>query len=369
MKQRDRILLAVVLLVLAVPASAQSQARRDSAALIAVECESRGGGCALQHVVKYEFGPGRVSRDVVLTLATDRIRFDLGRNHLYRGRYLISHWGDIVDIKKKRLLHEGDGDYVGVDGDRVIQKVERRNLRAYFYYDLKSGKYSRWRSPGKWALPGVLAPSQTQSVVSDSFNADVWLHRLKGRKRLLASGLTASVTGCSLPTVPLLWLSNELVLTQRDDGDLMTVDLHGRVSPVLKIAFEPSPYGYSPKLYRNDAGQIVYEFVGGTYMIDVDKKQSVRIDTTWSDLGSGFECEQTNATSGRLIRFQQKKIGRWWLLSTRTTAGFIAVEYGDVGYTFGKPKGFKVWSAATQEWVTVDRPWLDRLIGWIGSDS
>ena len=364
MQQPDRILLAVVLLVLAVPASAQTQARRDSAALIAVECESRNGGCALQHVVKYEFGPGKVSRDVVLTLATDRIRFDLGRNHLYRGRYLISNWGDVVDIKKKRLLHDGEGAYVGVEGDRVIQKIERRNLRGYFYYDLKSGKYSRLRSPGKWALPGVLAPNQTQSVSSDSFNADVWLHRLNGRKRLLATGLTASVTGCSLPKVPLLWLSNELVLTQRDDGDLITLDLRGRISPVLKIHAEPAQYGYTPKLYRNDAGRIIYEFVGGSYVIDVDNKQSSRIDTSWVDLGSGFDWESLNATSGRLIRFQQKEIGRWWALSTRTSDGFIAVEYGDVGYTFGKPKGFKVWSAASNEWVTVDPAWLDRLIGW-----
>ena len=315
--------------------------------------------------MKYAFGPGRVSRQIVLTLATDRVRFDLGRNHLYRGRYLISNWGDVVDIQKKRLLHEGDGQYVGVEGDRVIQKVERRNLHGYFYYDLKSGKYSRWKSPGKWALPGVLAPNQTQSVSSDPFNADVRLHLLNGTKRLLASGLTASVTGCSFPTVPLLWLSNELVLTQRADGDLITLDLHGKVSPVLQIPFAPSEYGYSPKLYRNDAGQIIYEFVGGSYVIDVDKKQSSRIDTSWIDLGGGFKSEPNNATSGRIIRFQQKDIGRWWLLSTRTTDGFIAVEYGDVGYTFGKPKGFKVWSAASGEWVTVDPAWLDRLIGWI----
>ena len=365
----QRLILFALTLVLAVPASAQTQARRDSAALVVIECEKKNGVCASQHVVKYEFAPGRVSRDVVLTLATNRIRFDLGRNHLYRGRYLINNWGDIVDLEKKRLLHEGDGEYVAVDGDRVIQKIDRRNLHAYFFYDLKSGKYLRLRQPGKWALPGVLAPNQTQSVSSDRFNADVRLHPLKGKPRLLATGLTASVTGCDLPTVPLLWLSNELVLTQRADGDLITLDLRGRISPLLKIPFVPSEYPYSPKLYRNDMGQIVYEFVGGTYVIDVDKKQSSRVDTTWTDLGGGFESEASNATSGRLIRFQQKEIGRWWLLSTSTTDGFIAVEYGDVGYTFGIPKGFKVWSAASGEWVTVDPAWLDRLVGWIEPQS
>jgi hypothetical protein len=369
MQRLDRILFAVVLLLPAVPAWAQSQARRDSTALVVIECESQNGVCAKQHVVAYEFGPGRVSREIVLTLATDRIRFDLGQNHLYRERYLISNWGDIIDIKKKRLLHEGDGEYVGVEGDRVIQRVERRNFRGYFYYDLKSGKYVRWKSPGKWALPGVLAPNETQSVSSDSFNADVRLHRVNGTKRLLATGLTASVTGCDLPTVPLLWLSNELVLTQRADGDLITLDLRGRISPLLKIPTVPSEYGYAPKLYRNDIGQIVYEFVGGSYVIDVDKKQSSRIDTTWIDLGSGFQWESANLAAGKLIRFQQQDIGRWWVLSTRTTDGFIAVEYGDVGYTFGNPKGFKVWSAASREWVTVDLAWLDRLVGWIHPNS
>lgn len=365
MQRVDRILIAVVLLVLAVPASAQTQARRDSAALLAVECEPAKGGCSVQHLVKYEFQQGRVSRDVILTRPTNKVSYGFGQNHLHRGRYLITNWGDVVDIQKKRLVHEGVGDYVGVEGDRVIERVDRRNLHGYFYYDIKSGKAARLKSPGKWALPGVLAPNQIQSVFSDPGTGKLWFHSLNGKKRLLTSGLMASVTGCSFFTVPIFWLSNDLVLTQRNDGELITVDMQGRVSPVLTIPSKPSEYGYTPELERNDAGQIIYRFIGGTFAIDVDSRQYSRVDTSWTDLGSGFHWEQSNADSGRLIRFQQKDIGRWWVLSTATTDGFIAVEYGDVGYLFGKPKGFKVWSESSNEWVTVDPNWLVRLIGWI----
>ena len=51
------VLFALTLLVPAVPALAQ--ARRDSAALVIIECESQNGACAKQHVVTYEFGSGR----------------------------------------------------------------------------------------------------------------------------------------------------------------------------------------------------------------------------------------------------------------------------------------------------------------------
>jgi hypothetical protein len=364
-----RLLFALAFLLLAVPAFAQAQARRDRAALIAVECESHQGSCSIQHLVKYEFGSGRVSRDVILTRPTQLVSYDLGQNHLYRGRYLITQWGDIVDIRKKQFLHDGMGQYAGVEGDRIIEKVARPNLHAYFYYDLKSGKYARLKSPGKWALPGVLAPNETKSVSADSFgNGTVRLHQLNGRKQLLASGLTASVTGCELSKAPLFWLNDETILTQRSDGDLITVDMNGRITPVLTITAEKSEYSYAPKFHRNDAGQIVYEFVSGSYVIDVENKQYSRLDTSWTDLGDGFEWERDQGSSGRLIRFQQHDIGRWWVVSTQTTAGYIAVEYGDVGYLFGKPKGFKVWSEADKHWVTVDPAWLTRLVGWIEAE-
>lgn len=93
-----------------------------------------------------------MSKDLILSTDTTLARYDLGENHIYRNRYVITNWGDIVDIQNKRLLHDGLGDFVAAEGDRIIQHVNNMNVEGYFYYDLKTNQYRRLLVPTKWAL-------------------------------------------------------------------------------------------------------------------------------------------------------------------------------------------------------------------------
>ena len=110
----------------------------DRATLLAVECEkSPGGTCSTQHLVALHFADGALaSKEVVVTTSVDHVRFDLGENRLYRNRYVITEWGDVVDIERKEVLHEGLGQYVAAEGDRIVSRVNREDVEGTFAFDL-----------------------------------------------------------------------------------------------------------------------------------------------------------------------------------------------------------------------------------------
>ncbi len=71
---------------------------------------------------------------------------------------------------------------------------------------------------------------------------------------------------------------------------------------------------------------------------------------------------------GRLLRYQDREIGRLWCSVEAVTDRAVAVEFGAVGSNLGYPKGFKVWSAITKDWTTVNVPWLCSIVGWIDNE-
>jgi hypothetical protein len=344
--------------------STQGQVSSHNAALLVVECEAKNGLCETQHLVRYRFRDGvQVSRDVVL--ADPDTSFNLGGNHIYQNRYVITRWGDVVDVEKKKLLHDGEGDFVGTDGSRVIQHVDRRDVKGFFYYDLESNRYARLRSPKKWALPGLLSPDQTRSISTPDFgDGEIWLHTLNKKKKLLGSKFRVGVSGsCSMPTPPVLWLDDKRILTQRTIGEIVILHLNGRVEPLLTIPITDTS-GSVPSLDRDAQGRITYAWSGGIHTLDVENKKHLPYE--WAPLGHGFELEVgLNQVYGEIARFNGQEIGRWWSSAAITTEGFVAMIYGEVGSNLGYPKGVKVWNSKSKEWVTIDAKWMNTIIGWI----
>lgn len=354
-----RTLLAALLL--AVPLHA------DTAALLAVECEAVDGACAIQHLVRFRFENGAlVSKDTVLTSNT--VRFDLGENRIYRNRYILTEWGDVVDIQQKKVLHEGRGTFVAADGDRIINRLNRVDAEGLFVYDLATQKYARLRAPGKWALPGLLSPDQTKSVEAPQWRgSEIWLHRLDGKKRLLGDKFDVELDErcCSFPRPPFLWLDDDRILTQRHNGEIVVVRLDGTIEPVVKIPITESSMSL-PEFFRDRNGRIVYECSSRSFAIDVENKSYAPYE--WLSLGFDFEAQRKiDESYGYVIRHRGEEIGRWWVSTWEapTADGWLAMEYGDTGSNLGYPKGIKVWSRASGQWTTIDLQWVTALIGWV----
>lgn len=354
---------ALIAIVLATAAHAAS----DRATLLVAECVKTEGVCSGQNLIRYRFANGALeSREILFTSKTTDVRFDLGENHIYRNRYVITNWGDVIDVRSGELLHKGVGQYAGMDGDRVIANVNRVDAEGVFSFDLNTREYTRLDAPGKWALPGALSPDQTRSVSVD-YTSNVLLHDLTGSKRSLGSdfAMEGDPSSSSMAGVPLLWLDNERILTQRHNGQLVVLRLDGSVTPLVKIRVARHVRG-DPGLYRDAEGRVIYECGAGQYAIDVEHKRYTPY--RWLALGNGFEAESTqHAAYGYIVRHQAKPIGKVWgiVYGAPTKAGWIAIEYGEVGSNLGYPKGVKVWSRASGTWITVDEGWLAAVIGWL----
>ena len=351
-------------LLIVAPLIVAGQSR--NVALLAAECVSVGRGCEDYRLVRLHFRDGLlVSKDTILTTKYTQVRYDLGKNHIYRNRYVITNWGDVVDIQNKKLLHDGIGDYVGIEGDRVIQHVKRADDGGYFYYDLNRNRYQRILVPTKWEMPGMLSPDETKSVEGEGNR--IWLRRLNGERKLLGSGFDGraqpEVSFVAAP--PLLWLDNTRILSQTGNGEIVVVRLDGTVIPVVNIPVSLTNYT-KPDFFRNVDNKIVYTCCDKSYVIDVEGKSWAPYE--WLALGFGFDAEyETNRSYGHIIRYQGKEIGRLWASVWDASAfdGYVAFEYGDVGSNLGYPKGIKVWSSATRKWTTINEKSGLKIIGWV----
>jgi hypothetical protein len=123
----------------------QSGGSRKS--LVVANCKSGEGICDTQELVRYDFENGEyVSKDIVLSAPTSQVRYDLGNNSIFRKRYVITNWGDVVDVASKKLVHKGDGEFAGIEGDAIISRVKRVDVSGVFAFDLNSNHYDKVRS-------------------------------------------------------------------------------------------------------------------------------------------------------------------------------------------------------------------------------
>ncbi|MBC7910672.1 MAG: hypothetical protein H7Y30_09240, partial [Pyrinomonadaceae bacterium] len=115
----------------------QAQSKDRALALIVVENHAIDGLAKKVSIVRYRFKNGEmISRDVILTESTEKLRFDLGKNQLLQNRYVTDWAGDIIDVQKKKLLHDSRLQFYSAEGSQVIL-VSRNGFdeSTYFLYD------------------------------------------------------------------------------------------------------------------------------------------------------------------------------------------------------------------------------------------
>ncbi|MEA1958706.1 MAG: hypothetical protein U9N44_03405 [Chloroflexota bacterium] len=120
-----------------------------------------------QSLMEYEFLDGEpVSTRTILTNPGAQLRFNCDRSYLVRNRYVVTDFGDIVDISSGEFLHYGGSgsDYtrlVDIEGSNVI--IHSPQSDRYFYYDLATQEYQELEDLVKWTLPGLLSPTETRA--------------------------------------------------------------------------------------------------------------------------------------------------------------------------------------------------------------
>jgi hypothetical protein len=275
--------------------------------------------------------------------------------------------GEIVSRKRLVTLNlETDGYAEGVVNNRYLVTVDRNKT-----FDLQAGRFihspsSKLKESEKAKLPGLVSPDGTKSiVVGEMFGgrAENIEILFLGKAPVGVRGdfqVTVKEISSTLPRLPLLWIDNDRILTQRSNGNLVIISTDGTVSPFLNLPCTSEDF---PALERNRSGKIVYTCKSEPYFLDVENRRYEKIKR---DLGNGFSLDFIN--KDEVYYFKENEIGRDGIDAV-TAKSYLAMLYGEAKDGFidaASIKTIKVWNETKQTWtkITVDG-WGATIVGWI----
>ncbi|HEX7314687.1 MAG TPA: hypothetical protein VF297_12245 [Pyrinomonadaceae bacterium] len=319
------------LFVFAVCSPCAAQARNDGTASLLVSYMEDGGN-DVQHVERIDFVNGEVvSRKKVVTLnhETDGHTGDLVSN-----RYLVTAYRNkVFDLQEGRFM---DGPW------KRLAKVEQGTL------------------------PGLVSPDGTKSVYAGRDFAEgtdgLEIHFVGRPPVVVREEFRAMVRSISSfrPRLPLLWIDDERILTQKSNGNLVIVTTDGKVTPFQRL---PCTSDDAPGLERNRSGKLVYSCGGENYFLDIERGKYEGIK---DDLGNGFEQDIVERDS--VYYYKGEEIGREGLdaVSTNSYLAMLHGEAKDGVIDSANIKTIKVWSAAKRSWMKLTvEGWGADIVGWI----
>jgi hypothetical protein len=294
-----------------------------------------------------------------------------GGHRLVGDRYLVTRFGGVIDLRDKKVLNkEQNSEFCGAEGTKIFY----RNLNVnrddgVFSFDLTTHKVKKEADlgEGKYALIGARSPDGSATIESGPVADELILHQVGSKPKSLGKGFRIDIGPLSStfgPT-PVLWLNTGVILTQRGNGKLVTVDVAGKVTELLTIEDAPKDLVGAPYFFRDGSNRIVYLCGPVAYTIDAQKKTATK--AAWRDVGHGFEIAWEGQDKlGHKVRHNGKEIG--WINclphTARTAPGLVALEARYGQDALGQSECVAVWSVEVGEWQTI-KLWPNCIVGWI----
>lgn len=311
--------------------------------------------------------------DIVTQQAGDkvpRIRFDLGNNFIYRNRWIVTAYGNVIDMQEKKILVDQHDQFVKASGDSLVFYTNDITKGKYYsFVDLKSGAYRRIESPSFKAKEG-------RDVEADCSlkNYKIWLYPPSAPKielvRDAGYGEDISLIPNARAQCPIFWVSNDEFLYPNYSAahDYVTVWMVNAVTKTQEKVGEIDHLPENHKLsrfYKTETGLFVYECARGAYAIDLKKKQASAL----ADLpvGNGFFVSAEDVSpKGKSIKQQGKEIGTYFCdpFTVETHSGVIAFPYEIVLGGEHFLQGLAVWTEQSAKWKTIGDSDLAAVVGW-----
>ncbi|CAN5222064.1 hypothetical protein BH09BAC5_BH09BAC5_22730 [soil metagenome] len=340
------------------------------------------GQAASNHIVhlrKISFVAGVTSAqenimEVVTQQSGDRvprIRFDLGPNQIYRNRWVITSYGNVIDLVQRKILVDSHDKFVRASGDSIVFYTNDI-MRGKFYsvLNLSTGVYAQVKSLTFNANTGHdVEPDCT------SRNFKIYYYPPSAEKVELVKdagyGEDITLIPQTKPSCPIFWIDNDNFLYPYYSSD------HNYVS-VMKVNFisktqekmggiDRLPENHSlSRFYKNKENEIVFVCARGHFKIDTEKKEVKELQFLSAGYGFFVALNETDK-KGREIRKDEQAIGNYYCapeLST-TSNGYIAFPYEIVLGSEHYLQGAAVFSDATKKWKTIGDSDLSAVIGWI----
>ncbi len=330
------------------------------------------------HVRKVTFSGGVPSApenimDIVTQQPGDRvprIRFDLGPNSVYRNRWVITSYGNVIDLQEKKVLVDQHDRFVRASGDSLVFFTNDITKGKYYsVLDLKTGRYEQVKNPAFRALPG-------KDVEADCAlkNYKIYYYPPSAPKVEVVKdagfGEDVSLIAGARPQLPMHWIDNDNFLypnysSAHDYVSIMKVTLSTKTQEKIgEIDRLPENHALS-RFYTTTEGEIIYQCARGHFSIDVAKKKATELQ--YLPAGHGFSIAIAETPKGRAIRNDEQTIGTYFCFPEQAVSapGHVAFPYEMVLGEEHYLQGVAVWSQPAGKWKTVGDSDLSAVIGWV----
>jgi hypothetical protein len=327
-----------------------------------------------QLIYRYNFvNNAYVGREKIIAIeglknGKDYIRFDKGENTLYNNRYLISGIGNIIDLKTKKVLHDGSAKLVRCSNDSIIFFVnDIFKGKFYSYFDLKTNTYSEIKSATFKSISG-------QHV---EFNRNSSPYKLEyypaGKEKIIlmedaGHGGVSSID--KKVDIPIYWIDNTTFLFPYIkitdlEGSIVKYNLLTKTAKTLGTFNSLSKIPATYKLMKGNNSFIEFYFKEKLYLINPVKE--TMLISNYREVDANYSIEVEAKPKGRAIFYKGKEIGRnhFELNTFKTSTNYAAflkeVKMDEESFQ----QGLSAYITASAKWqniVTID---IASVVGWI----
>ena len=317
-------------------------------------------------IVRYDIQNGKVFSKTTVTSHRSQLLNNCGFE-FYKDMYLIGSTQQticIYDLTNKKVAFSDFLTLICQHNSELILSDGKR----YQSFDLTTGKSKIIKRRSHWdfatrrlnfKLP-LLSPDNTMSIIGIN---SILLRTQNKPTRILLKNINANLSRAAsfCAYIPMLWLDNKTILTQRSNGNIISVDMHSNVTPIAAIDIEKLP-NRPPKLYFDPENRIIYN-CNKDYIIDLRNKRYRHLE--YHKLGFGFDH-----------KYKPKAVRRWLIRHNRITIGtlhsnpnFAVCAPGHIATMHLNEKRHSrsviYWSSHDRKWKQIDpESKFDSIIGW-----
>ena len=349
------------------------------ASLLIAEYDNNAAKNHMQHLVNYVFiGGTMISKETLLSVPTQKegvkgnyVRFDIGKNKIYRNRYVVTGIGNVIDIQTKKLLVSEQANFVAFKGDSIIFYTNDIFKGKFFsVLNLKTELYQKVEDANYNPLP---RPDVEVDETTRPFSISAYY--VTGKKNVLVPdagyGEAQPLVGDDVRRrFPIFWLDNGSFLYAHFNKDQQTATIYNVFlnKTIEKIAvINAIPATAENTFFEfSTAGSIIYSCGKGRYLVDVKKQKAEKI--LYESVGNNFFVEaEENPKYGRTIKFEDIEAGKKWCRvdNAKTIDGYAAFQNEIVIGTEHFPQGVAVWNTTTQKWTSLDVSSIADIVGWV----
>lgn len=376
--------LSILILLLSLFAAFQVPLKKNlfagkKVSLLVAEYDDNAATNHMQNLINFVFIDGAmVSKETVISLPTQKagvkgnyVRFDLGKNRIYRNRYVVTGIGNVIDIKSKKLLVEERGDFVAFSGDSIIFHTNDIFKGKYYsVLNVKTEKFGKVENANYNPLP---RPDVEVDETKKPFSISAYY--VNGKQDILVKdagfGESQPLLGDDVKRkFAIFWLDNSSFLyanfsKSQHEASIYKVNINHTIDKVGDITEIPATAENAFFEFSSD-GNVIYSCGKGRFVIDMKKKLATK--ALFEPVGNNFFVESDeNSKYGRIIKYETAEAGKKWcrLDNAKTTSGYAAFQNDIVMGTDRYPQGVVVWNTTTKKWTSLDVTSLSDIIGWV----